>query len=169
MKMIKKWIACLMAVGMMLSLTACGVSGDQVAVNKPQQKDPDAKKRIAVSMPTKDLQRWAQDGSNMKAQLEKQGYDVDIQYANNDIATQVSQIENMIANGDQLLVVASIDGDSLGTVLAQAKEANIPVIAYDRLIMNTDAISYYATFDNYLVGKTQGEYLVDALDLENAD
>lgn len=60
-------------------------------------------------------------------------------------------------------------GDSLGTVLAQAKEANIPVIAYDRLIMNTDAISYYATFDNYLVGKTQGEYLVDALDLENAD
>ncbi len=78
MKMIKKWIACLMAVGMMLSLTACGVSGDQVAVNKPQQKDPDAKKRIAVSMPTKDLQRWAQDGSNMKAQLEKQGYDVDI-------------------------------------------------------------------------------------------
>ena len=50
MKMIKKWIACLMAVGMMLSLTACGVSGDQVAVNKPQQKDPDAKKRIAVSM-----------------------------------------------------------------------------------------------------------------------
>ena len=47
MKMIKKWIACLMAVGMMLSLTACGVSGDQVAVNKPQQKDPDAKKRKA--------------------------------------------------------------------------------------------------------------------------
>ena len=65
-------------------------------------------------------------------------------------ATQASQIENMIANGDQLLVVASIDGDSLGTVLAQAKEANIPVISYDRLIMNTDAISYYATFDNYL-------------------
>ena len=65
-------------------------------------------------------------------------------------ATQVSQVENMIANGDELLVVASIEGDSLGTVLAQAKEANIPVIAYDRLIMNTDAISYYATFDNYL-------------------
>ena len=105
----------------------------------------------------------------MKAELEAKGYEVDLQYAGNDSATQASQIENMIANGDQLLVVASIDGDSLGTVLAQAKEANIPVIAYDRLIMNTDAISYYATFDNYLVGKTQGEYLVDALDLENAD
>ena len=125
--------------------------------------------KIGVAMPTQDLQRWNQDGSNMKAELEAKGYEVDLQYSGNDSATQSSQIENMIANGDQLLVVASIDGDSLGTVLAQAKEANIPVISYDRLIMNTDAISYYATFDNYLVGKTQGEFLVDALDLENAD
>ena len=125
--------------------------------------------KIGVAMPTQDLQRWNQDGSNMKAELEAKGYEVDLQYAGNDSATQASQIENMIANGDQLLVVASIDGDSLGTELAQAKEANIPVIAYDRLIMNTDAISYYATFDNYLIGKTQGEFLVDALDLENAD
>ena len=124
---------------------------------------------IGVAMPTQDLQRWNQDGENMKAQLEEKGYVVDLQYAGNDSATQASQIENMIANGDQLLVVASIDGDSLGTVLAQAKEAGIPVIAYDRLIMNTDAVSYYATFDNYLVGKTQGEFLVDALDLENQD
>ena len=124
---------------------------------------------IGVAMPTQDLQRWNQDGENMKAQLEEKGYTVDLQYAGNDVQTQVSQIENMIANGDQLLVIASIEGDSLGTVLAQAKEAEIPVISYDRLIMNTDAVSYYATFDNYLVGKTQGQYIVDALDLENQD
>ena len=124
---------------------------------------------IGVAMPTQDLQRWNQDGENMKAQLEEKGYTVDLQYAGNDVQTQVSQIENMIANGDQLLVIASIEGDSLGTVLAQAKEAEIPVVSYDRLIMNTDAVSYYATFDNYLVGKTQGQYIVDALDLENQD
>ena len=124
---------------------------------------------IGVAMPTQDLQRWNQDGENMKAQLEEKGYTVDLQFAGNDVQTQVSQIENMIANGDQLLVIASIEGDSLGTVLAQAKEAEIPVISYDRLIMNTDAVSYYATFDNYLVGKTQGQYIVDALDLENQD
>lgn len=124
---------------------------------------------VGVSMPTQDLQRWNQDGSNMKAELEAAGYTVELQYASNDIATQVSQIETMITNGCELLVIASIDGDSLGTVLAQAKEQGIPVIAYDRLIMNSDAVSYYATFDNYLVGKTQGEYIVDALDLENAD
>lgn len=126
-------------------------------------------KVIGVAMPTQDLQRWNQDGANMKAQLEEKGYTVDLQYAGNDVATQVSQIENMIANGDDLLVIASIEGDSLGTVLAQAKEAGIPVISYDRLIMNTDAISYYATFDNKLVGMTQGQYIVDALDLENAE
>ena len=124
---------------------------------------------IGVAMPTQDLQRWNQDGANLKALIEEKGYVADLQYAGNDVATQVSQIENMIANGDKLLIITAIEGDSLGTVLAQAKEAEIPVIAYDRLIMNTDAVSYYATFDNYLVGKTQGQYIVDALDLENAD
>ena len=124
---------------------------------------------VGVAMPTKDLQRWNQDGSNMKAELEAAGYQVDLQYASNDIQTQVSQIENMISNGCKLLVIASIDGDSLGTVLAQAKEAGIPVIAYDRLIMNSDAVSYYATFDNYMVGTIQGEYLRDQLDLDNAE
>lgn len=123
---------------------------------------------IGVAMPTKDLQRWNQDGANMKAELEAAGYKVDLQYASNDVQTQVSQIENMISNGCQMLVIASIDGSSLGEPLGQAKEANIPVISYDRLIMNSDAVTYYATFDNYKVGQKQGEYLVEALDLENA-
>lgn len=93
-------------------------------------KKSDAKK-IGVAMPTKDLQRWNQDGDNMKELLEKAGYTVDLQYANNEIAMQVSQVENMITGGCDILVIASIDGGSLGTVLATAKEKNIPVIAYD--------------------------------------
>ena len=124
--------------------------------------------KIGVAMPTKDLQRWNQDGTNMEAQLKEAGYEVDLQYASNDIPTQVSQIENMINSGCQMLVIASIDGDSLGTVLEQAKEKDIPVIAYDRLIMNSDAVTYYATFDNYMVGTKQGEYIRDQLDLDNA-
>lgn len=123
---------------------------------------------VGVAMPTKDLQRWNQDGTNMKEQLEAAGYEVELQYAGNDVATQNSQIETMISNGCKLLVIASIDGEALGTVLQQAKDASVPVIAYDRLIMNSDAVSYYATFDNYMVGTKQGEYIVDALDLENA-
>jgi putative multiple sugar transport system substrate-binding protein len=123
--------------------------------------------KVGVAMPTKDLQRWNQDGANMKEQLEAAGYTVDLQYANNEVNTQVSQIENMISSGDQILVIASIDGSSLGTVLDEAKSAKIPVIAYDRLIMNSDAVSYYATFDNYMVGTKQGQYIVDKLDLKN--
>ena len=80
---------------------------------------------VGVAMPTQDLQRWNQDGANMKAQLEAAGFEVDLQYANNDVGMQVSQIENMILNEVQVLVVASIDGSALGTVLAQAKEAGI--------------------------------------------
>ncbi|MDI9418589.1 MAG: sugar ABC transporter substrate-binding protein [Bacillota bacterium] len=120
-------------------------------------------------MPTQSLQRWNQDGANIKALLEEKGYEVDLQYANNDVALQVSQLENMILGGADILVIASIDGSALGTVLAVAKEEGIPVIAYDRLIMETDAVSYFTTFDNYMVGVMQGQYIVDALDLENAE
>ena len=123
---------------------------------------------VGVAMPTKDLQRWNQDGTNMKKELEDAGYKVDLQYASNDVQTQVSQVENMISNGCQILVIASIDGSSLGEPLSQAKAMGIPVISYDRLIMNSDAVTYYATFDNYKVGQKQGEYLVEALDLEKA-
>lgn len=122
---------------------------------------------IGVSMPTKDLQRWNQDGANMKAKLEAAGYKVDLQYANNDIATQTSQIENMVTKGDKILVIASIDGSALKNVLDAAKKKKVQVIAYDRLIMNSNAIAYYATFDNYKVGTFQGDYLVDKLGLKN--
>ena len=122
----KKLLAFVLVACMILALGATAFADDNL---------------VGVAMPTKDLQRWNQDGENMKAQLEAAGYQVDLQYGANDIATQVSQIENMIANGCKVLVIASIDGDSLGTVLAQAKEAGIPVIAYDRLIMNSASSS----------------------------
>ena len=125
--------------------------------------------KVGVSMPTKDLQRWNQDGSNMEAELTAAGYEVDLQYASNDVQTQVSQVENMIASGANVLVIAAIEGSSLGEALDMAKEAGIPVIAYDRLLMESDAVSYYATFDNYMVGTKQGQYIVDALDLDNVD
>ena len=123
--------------------------------------------KVGVAMPTKDLQRWNQDGANMQSELEAAGYEVDLQYASNDVQTQVSQIENMINSGCNVLVVAAIEGSSLGEAMDMAAEKNIPVIAYDRLIMNSDAVSYYATFDNYKVGQVQGQYIIDQLDLEN--
>lgn len=151
----KKFLSVLLA-GAMLFAVAAGC------------KKKSDKTKIGVAMPTKSLQRWNQDGDNMKKKLEEAGYEVDLQYANDDNAMQISQIENMINNDCKVLVIASIDGSTLGSVLATAKEKNIPVIAYDRLIMDTDAVSYYATFDNYMVGKIQGNYIKDQLDLDNA-
>ena len=125
--------------------------------------------KIGVSMPTKDLQRWNQDGENMQKMLEDAGYEVDLQYASNDVQQQLSQVENMISSGADVLVIAAIEGSSLGEALDMAKENEIPVIAYDRLLMDNDGVSYYATFDNYKVGQVQGQYIIDTLDLDNAE
>jgi len=158
----KKLIALLMVLALVLSMVACGGS-------EPAAPAEEEAAMIGVSMPTQSLQRWNQDGENMKAMLEEAGYQVDLQYGgDNDIPTQVAQIENMITEGCKVLVIAAIDGSSLTEVLKQAKEQSIPVIAYDRLIMNSDAVSYYATFDNFQVGVMQGEYIETALDLKNA-
>ncbi len=125
--------------------------------------------KVGVSMPTKDLQRWNQDGANMEAMLKEAGYEVDLQFASNDVKTQLDQVENMIAEGADVLVIAAIEGSSLGEALAMAKDEGIPVIAYDRLLMDSDGVSYYATFDNYMVGTVQGTFVKDALDLDNAE
>ena len=105
----------------------------------------------------------------MKTQLETAGYTVDLQYANNDVATQVSQIENMITKGAKVLVIASIDGESMGGVCEQAAKEGIKVIAYDRLIKGTPYVDYYATFDNYKVGAIQGKYIVETLKLDKGE
>ncbi len=152
----KKIMALLLA-GMMIVPSVFAAKAKKISKKTP----------IGVSMPTKDLQRWNQDGANMKAQLEEAGYKVDLQYAANDIPTQVSQVENMITGGCKILVIAAIDGSSLSNVLETARKKKVQVIAYDRLIMDSKAVSYYATFDNYKVGTIQGDYLVDKLGLKS--
>lgn len=124
--------------------------------------------KIGVAMPTQSSERWIKDGDNMKEKLEALGYEVDLQYAEDDVQMQVSQIENMIASGSQCLVIAAVDAGALTTVEAQAKEAGIPIIAYDRLLMDTDAVSYYTSFDNEGVGTAIGEYVKTAKDLDAA-
>jgi putative multiple sugar transport system substrate-binding protein len=122
---------------------------------------------VGVAMPTKSLQRWNQDGAYVKQKLEAEGFTVDLQYANNDVATQVSQLENMITKGAKVLIIASIDGTALKGVLQQAADADVVVIAYDRLIRDTPNCNYYTSFDNYLVGKLQGDFIVKELGLKD--
>ena len=124
---------------------------------------------VGVAMPTKSSERWIQDGEAVKAQLEEAGFEVDLQYAEDDIPTQVSQIENMITKGAIALIVASIDGTTLTNVLEDAASQDIAVIAYDRLLRDTEAVSYYATFDNFLVGQQQAWSITNGLGLTELD
>lgn len=120
---------------------------------------------VGVAMPTKSSERWIQDGDALKEQLEAEGYTVDLQYAEDDIPTQVSQIENMVTKGAVALIVAAIDGTTLTSVLEDAASQDIQVIAYDRLLRDTDAVTYYATFDNFLVGQQQAWSVLNGLGL----
>ena len=158
----KRAVLSIVAAGaMVLGLAACSADGGGEGGGD--------KGLVGVAMPTKSSERWINDGAAVKEQLEDAGYTVDLQYAEDDIPVQVSQIENMITKGAVALIVASIDGTTLTNVLADAKDADIPVIAYDRLLRDTDAVSYYATFDNFLVGQQQAWTVTNGLGLTELD
>lgn len=159
----KKLLSTTLAAVLMLSVVGCGTA-------KPSSTTSTASKDsnlIGVAMPTQSLQRWNQDGENMKKQLEGKGYTVDLQYANNDVNTQIQGIENMITKKCKVIVVAAIDGSTLTDVLKKAGDNSIKVIAYDRLIMKTSNVDYYATFDNFKVGVIQGQYIETKLGLKD--
>jgi putative multiple sugar transport system substrate-binding protein len=155
-----------------MAMTACGSSTKTVDQNAASSAAPGAapgEALVGVTMPTKSSERWIHDGDNVKSALEKLGYKVDLQYAENDIPTQVNQIENQITRGAKLLVIASIDGTAITTQLQEAADKKIPVIAYDRLIRNSPNVDYYATFDNFKVGVQQATSLLVGLGLKKED
>ncbi|WP_405735981.1 sugar ABC transporter substrate-binding protein [Streptomyces sp. NBC_01537] len=122
---------------------------------------------VGIAMPTKDSARWIGDGANLVKQFKAKGYKTDLQYGDNDPDKQTDQIQKMVDNGDKLLIIAAIDGAGLGDVLVDARNAGIKVISYDRLLLASNDVDYYATFDNYQVGVLQAEYIVKKLGLKD--
>lgn len=174
----KKILAFLLVLSMMVLFASCAAKPEAETPPIPEEEpntepqpepipEPDPK-IVGISMPTEDLQRWNSDGHLMEKLLTEAGYEAQLQFAANDPAMQISQIEQMIKAGAKVLVVTAIDGEALGTVLKQAKEADCKVIAYDRLVIGSDAVNYYLTFDNYQVGILQGKFIEEQLDLPNA-
>ena len=180
----KKVLAAVLAIAMTFTLAACSGGGSSTpttaapaattaaaAAAETTAAAPAADsgaKTVGIAMPTKSLERWNRDGDYLKAQFEAAGYQAQLKYSDNDSNQQNNDIQAMIADGVSVLIIAAIDGEALTQTLADAKDAGIPVIAYDRLIMNTDAVSYYVSFDNYTVGVLQGEFVKKTLDLDNA-
>lgn len=165
----KKMVVAVAASSMAFGMAACSAErgGSAATGESGATTEAAAGGLIGVSMPTKSLERWNRDGSHLEELLKEEGYQVSLQYADNKVEQQITQIQNMINEGPKVLVVASIDGSALAPVLEQAKSAGITVIAYDRLIRDTEAVDYYATFDNYKVGQLQGQYLEEALGLKD--
>ncbi|WP_059049225.1 multiple monosaccharide ABC transporter substrate-binding protein [Paenibacillus senegalimassiliensis] len=154
----KKLLAIMLTLVLMLSLAACAGGNGSGASEKGT---------VGIAMPTKSSERWVGDGNNMVKEFQALGYDTDLQYGEDVIENQVSQIENMITKGVKILVIASIDGGALTEVLQKAHDQGIQVIAYDRLIMNSEYVDYYATFDNFQVGVLQASYIEEKLGLKD--
>jgi putative multiple sugar transport system substrate-binding protein len=155
---------------MALTLAACSSGGTTktTASTAPgTSAAPTATCSVGIAMPTRSLERWINDGEGLQKLLEADGCTVDLQYADNKTDQQISQIQNMVANGANILVIAAIDGTTLGPVLDTAGTAGAKVIAYDRLILNSPNVDFYATFDNYGVGKLQGQFIEEKLGLKD--
>jgi len=164
-----------------LGLAACAGSGAGSGADAPADgagsEEPAAGESqaageelsVGVAMPTETSERWIADGKAVKEGLEKAGYTVDLQYANDDIPTQQQQIDQMILKGADVLIVASIDGTALANQLQAAADKDIPIIAYDRLINGTENVDFYVTFDNYDVGVQQATSLLQGLGALDAD
>ncbi|WP_255447511.1 multiple monosaccharide ABC transporter substrate-binding protein [Schumannella sp. 10F1B-5-1] len=164
---IKKALLGVAALGVAVSLAAC--SGGRGGAGGDTGSGDNKGALVGVAMPTKTSERWIKDGDAVKSGLEKLGYKVDLEYADDKIPQQVQQISNMLTKGAKILIVASIDGTALSDQLDQAAEQGVKVIAYDRLINGNKNVDYYTTFDNYKVGVDQATSLLTGLGVLDAD
>lgn len=124
-------------------------------------------KKIAISMPTDAVQRWIDEAEIMKKELAAKGYAVDIQFAQDEPQEQAAQIAAFVKNQADCIVVAPTESKELAAAAAEAKQAQIPVISYDRLLMDTDAVYYYVTIGQKAVGTMIGQEIVQRAGLDN--
>ena len=122
---------------------------------------------IGIAMPETHVERWQRDGAALLEGAEAAGYAAEVTYGDADQGLQNEQIQNMITKGARVLIVGNIN-EGVNSVVSEAAEEGIIVIAYDRLITGSDDYDYYITFDNFKVGEFQGQAIADALELDAA-
>ena len=185
MKRMKKYTALILALAMILLLAACSSpavtsapttsapttsaqsaaqTGSTAAASGAAQSSAPAAGSdeifVGFSLPTQSIERWVKDGENMKALCDKEGIKLVTQIANDDAGKQIAQCENLIAQGVDVLVIAPHDAEAAATIVEKAHAENIPVISYDRLILNAE-VDYYVSFDSVEVGRLQGKYALE--------
>ncbi|RPF23001.1 multiple monosaccharide ABC transporter substrate-binding protein [Myceligenerans xiligouense] len=147
-----------------VTLAACGGEGAGSGSGAGDDSNEEGG-LVGVAMPTETSERWIADGAAVEEGLKEAGYDVDLQFAGDDIPTQQQQLDAMISAGAEALIVAAIDGTTLTGQLEAAAAQDIPVISYDRLIRDSEDVDFYVSFDNFEVGVAQANALLNGLGL----
>src|SRR5262245_33083703 len=132
--------------------------------NAPAAAGPASGKQllIGLSMDTLKESRWQKDRELFVKAAEAQGAKVLVQSANSDDTRQMQDVEALLSNGVDVLVIVPHNARAMAKAVEKAHEAGIPVIAYDRIITDTD-LDLYVSFDNVKVGEKQGQYIIDHL------
>lgn len=164
----RKRLATVIAAGMLgaLALSGCGENERQQDSNEPAASADAgfaADATIGVALPQKTSENWVLAEQLFNDDLTEAGFTPIVQFANNGVTEQQNQIQAMIEQGAKVIVVGALDGSQLGTQLEDAHAQGIQVIAYDRLVKNTDAVDLYVAYDNFRVGELQGQALLEGL------
>lgn len=157
--------AAVAAVFMMALLAACGGTATTPAAPTADSSSnapaATSKGSVGIVLPTRDEPRWIQDETRFKEALTAAGYEVEILFSQGDSAKEKANVETLITKGVKVLIICPHDGSAAASAVNEARAAGVKVIAYDRLIRDTDAVDYYVTFDSLAVGAQQAQYLVD--------
>ena len=132
--------------------------------DKTEETTEASREKIAVLLPNEE--KWTRDADEFKSTLEDDGYEPVIEYAENDVSRQVSQIQELTAEEVSAFVIAPVDPYGLKSVLESVKEAEIPVFSYDDLIMDTNAVKYYVTFGGRQIGQMIGKKIIESEELD---
>jgi putative multiple sugar transport system substrate-binding protein len=119
---------------------------------------------VGIILPTKDEPRWVQDEQRFKDALADSDYSTEILFSQGSSAKEKENVEALLNKGIKVLIITPHDGAAAAAAVEAAKKDDVTVIAYDRLITDTDAVDYYVTFDSLAVGAAQAQYLLDNIE-----
>ncbi len=123
---------------------------------------------VGISLPSQSSEKWIHAAAIMNTYLKEEGFQAQTEFAEDDAKQQIRQLEELAESKVKCLIVAPVPSADLTEALEKAKENKIPVISYDRLVMDTDAVDYYAGFDNLEAGHQIGKYILEEKELKDA-
>lgn len=143
-------------------------SGNSSILEAVASGNPEKGQTAAISMPSQSSEKWIHAAAIMNTCLKEAGFQVKTEFAEDDAKQQIRQLEEFVEQDIKCLIVAPVPSADLTEALEKAKEKDIAVISYERLVMDTDAVDYYVGFDNLEAGRQIGNYIVEKKELKKS-